>query len=54
MKSARARGPHPEWPAISRSIQLAIQKAMTRQTAAAEALKVAATEVGQILAKTPL
>jgi multiple sugar transport system substrate-binding protein len=54
MKSARARGPHPNWPDISRSIQLAIQKAMTRQAPATEALKVAAGEVGQILARTPL
>jgi len=53
-KSARARGPHPAWPDISRSIQLAIQKAMTRQAQPAEALKVAAGEVGQILARTPL
>jgi multiple sugar transport system substrate-binding protein len=54
MKSARARGPHPSWPEISRAIQLAIQKAMTRSESAEAALAEAAREVDGILAKTPL
>ena len=54
LKSARARGPHPEWPQISLPIQLAIQEALTGAKPADAALKDAARKVAPILAKTPL
>jgi multiple sugar transport system substrate-binding protein len=54
MQYARARGPHPQWPDISRPIQVAIQEALTGARSAADALKDAAAKVKPILAKTPL
>ena len=54
LESARARGPHPEWPEISRAVQTAIQRAMTGRASAADALADAARTVDPILAETPL
>ena len=54
MQSARARGPHPEWPEISRAIQIAIQEAVTGAKPAQAALQEAAKKVQPILAKAPL
>ncbi len=54
MQYARARGPHPQWPDISRPIQVAIQEALTGARPAADALRDAAAKVKPILAKTPL
>jgi multiple sugar transport system substrate-binding protein len=51
---ARPRGPHPQWPDISRPMQVAIQQALTGAKPPAEALKEAAAKVQPILAKTPL
>ena len=52
--SARARGPHPQWPEISRAIQTAIQEAVTGAKPADVALQEAAKKIQPILAKTPL
>ena len=54
MESARARGPHPEWPEISAAIQTAIQEALTRTKPPQEALTDAEAKVDPILAETPL
>jgi multiple sugar transport system substrate-binding protein len=54
MKTARARGPHPNWPDISRPIQQAIQQALSGQAQPAAALKTAADVIRPILARTPL
>jgi multiple sugar transport system substrate-binding protein len=54
MPYARARGPHPQWPDISRPIQVAIQEALTGARPPADALRDAAAKVKPILAKTPL
>lgn len=54
MKYAIARGPHPQWPDISRAIQLAEQEVITGGKPADEALKQAAKTIQPILAKTPL
>ena len=54
LQSARARGPHPQWPDLSRPMQIAIQEAITGKRTAAEALTDAAKKVQPILAKTPL
>ena len=54
MQYARARGPHPEWPEISRAIQIAIQEAITGAKPAEVALQEAAKKVQPILAKAPL
>lgn len=54
MKSARARGPHPNWPDISRAIQQAIQQALAGQAQVPAALKTAADTVRPILTRTPL
>jgi multiple sugar transport system substrate-binding protein len=54
LKSARARGPHPQWPEISLPIQTAIQEALTGAKPADAALRDAARKVAPILAKTPL
>ena len=54
LQSARARGPHPQWPDISRAIQTAIQEALTGVKPADAALKEAARKIAPILAKTPL
>ena len=52
--SARARGPHPQWPELSRAMATAIQEALTGTKPTAEALKEAADKIRPILAKTPL
>ena len=54
LQSARARGPHPQWPDLSRPMQTAIQEAITGKRTAAEALADAAKKIQPILAKTPL
>ena len=54
MAYARPRGPHPQWPDISRPMQVAIQQALTGAKTPAAALKEAAAKVQPILAKTPL
>jgi len=54
LQSARARGPHPQWPDISRAIQTAMQEALTGAKPADAALAEAARKVQPILAKTPL
>lgn len=50
LKHARNRGPHPEWPRISRAIQTAIQAALTGQKDAQAALDDAKAEIDRILA----
>jgi multiple sugar transport system substrate-binding protein len=54
MQSARPRGPHPQWPEISRAIQTAMQEAIIGGKPADVALKEAAKKIQPILAKTPL
>jgi multiple sugar transport system substrate-binding protein len=54
LESARARGPHPQWPDLSRPMQTAIQEAITGKRSAADALSDAAKKIQPILAKTPL
>jgi multiple sugar transport system substrate-binding protein len=54
MEFARARGPHPEWPAISAALQTAIQEALTGRSTAAQALEKASKVIGPILQKNPL
>lgn len=54
LQSARPRGPHPQWPDISRAIQSAIQEALTGVKPVDAALKEAARKVAPILAKAPL
>ena len=53
MQYARARGPHPQWPDISRPMQTAIQQALTGAKPPAEALQEAARKIQPILAKVP-
>lgn len=52
--SARARGPHPQWPELSRAMATAIQEAITGAKPTDQALKEAAEKIKPILAKTPL
>ncbi len=54
LASARARGPHPQWPDISRALQIAMQEAITGAKPPAAALADAAKKIQPILAKTPL
>lgn len=54
LETARARGPHPQWPEISRAMQTAIQEAIIGKRSAADALADAAKKIQPILAKTPL
>lgn len=49
LSHARNRGPHPDWPRISRAIQAAIQAALTGQASAQEALDAAQAEIDRIL-----
>ena len=53
VKYAIQRGPHPDWPEISRPIQVAIQESLTGAKPPAQAMKDAAAKVNPILAKTP-
>jgi multiple sugar transport system substrate-binding protein len=52
--NARPRGPHPQWPDISRPMQTALQQAVTGARPPADALKDAAAKIAPILAKVPL
>ena len=54
VKYAIQRGPHPQWPDLSRPIQIAIQEALTGVKPPAQALKEAAQKIQPILAKQPL
>ncbi|WP_342363869.1 ABC transporter substrate-binding protein [Terrarubrum flagellatum] len=54
MKSAKARGPHPQWPDISKAMQTAMQEAITNAKPAQQAMQEAARKIQPILAKTPL
>ena len=54
MGSATARGPHPQWPEISRAIQTAIQEALTGVATTEQALERAAGVVTPILERQPL
>ncbi|MEH7248113.1 ABC transporter substrate-binding protein [Neobacillus niacini] len=49
MDGADPRGPHPEWPAISEAIQIAVQETLTNTKSAEEALKKAAETVEGII-----
>lgn len=49
LKYAKPRGPHPEWPKISKAIQGAIQAALTGQMSAQEALDQAAEKIKAVL-----
>ncbi|UUP19848.1 ABC transporter substrate-binding protein [Nitratireductor thuwali] len=51
MKYARNRGPHPEWPRISKAIQQAIQSTLTGQAEAGAALEAAQQQIDQVLGK---
>jgi len=54
VKYAIQRGPHPQWPDLSKPIQVAIQESLTGAKPAAQALKEAAQKIQPILAKQPL
>ena len=54
MAYARPRGPHPQWPDISRPMQTALQQAITGAKPPADALKEAAAKIKPILDKVPL
>ncbi|WP_416797390.1 ABC transporter substrate-binding protein [Ciceribacter azotifigens] len=49
LKYAKPRGPHPEWPKISKAIQDAIQAALTGQVSSKEALDQAAEKIKAVL-----
>ena len=49
LKYAKPRGPHPEWPKISKAIQDAIQAALTGQMSSKEALDQAAEKINAVL-----
>jgi multiple sugar transport system substrate-binding protein len=49
MKYARNRGPHPEWPRISKAIQTAIQSTLTGQASAEDALATAQGEIDGVM-----
>lgn len=49
LQYAQPRGPHPEWPKISKAIQDAIQAALTGQMSAKEALDQAAERINAVL-----
>ncbi len=49
LKYAKPRGPHPEWPKISKAIQDAIQGALTGQMSAQDALDQAAAKIKSVL-----
>ena len=54
VKYSIQRGPHPQWPDLSRPIQIAIQESLTGVKPPAQAMKEAAAKVQPILAKQPL
>ncbi|OHV80940.1 sugar ABC transporter substrate-binding protein [Ensifer sp. LCM 4579] len=49
LKYAKPRGPHPEWPKISKAIQDAIQAALTGRMSSREALDEAAKKIKAVL-----
>ncbi|SMC52800.1 sugar ABC transporter substrate-binding protein [Rhizobium sp. RU36D] len=49
LKYAKARGPHPQWPKISKAIQDAIQASLTGQMSPKDALDQAAEKISAIL-----
>ena len=49
MKYARNRGPHPQWPRISKAIQTAIQSTLTGQATPEDALTAAQTSIDKVL-----
>lgn len=49
MQYARNRGPHPEWPKISKAIQGAIQSTLTGQASAEDALATAQSQIDKIV-----
>lgn len=49
MQYARNRGPHPEWPKISKAIQGAIQSTLTGQASAEDALATAQGQIDAVL-----
>ena len=49
LKYAQPRGPHPEWPKISKAIQDAIQAALTGQASPKDALDQAAERIKAVL-----
>lgn len=49
LQYAQARGPHPEWPKISKAIQDAIQTALTGGATSQEALDLAADKIKAVL-----
>jgi len=49
MQYARNRGPHPEWPQISKAIQTAIQSTLTGQATAEDALATAQSQIDGVL-----
>jgi multiple sugar transport system substrate-binding protein len=49
LKYAKPRGPHPEWPKISKAIQDAIQAALTGQSSPKDALDQAAEKIKAVL-----
>jgi multiple sugar transport system substrate-binding protein len=49
LKYAMPRGPHPEWPKISKAIQDAIQAALTGQASPKDALDQAAEKIKAVL-----
>lgn len=51
MKYARNRGPHPEWPKISKAIYTAIQSSLTRKSDPKTALAAAQKQIDVVLKK---
>ena len=51
MKYARNRGPHPEWPKISKAIYTARQSSLTHQSDAKTALGTAQKQIDAVLNK---
>ena len=49
LQYARARGPHPEWPKISKAIQDAIQLSLTCQKSSRDALDQAQNAIEAVL-----
>jgi multiple sugar transport system substrate-binding protein len=49
LKYAKPRGPHPQWPKISKAIQDAIQAALTGQMSPKDALDQAADKIKAVL-----
>jgi multiple sugar transport system substrate-binding protein len=54
MQYAVARGPHPEWPTISRVIYSSGQAAVLGQKSAGDSMTEGAAAIAPILAKTPV